>query len=38
MLRTKGETAYLAAVPEFDENDELALTTAEAAVCFKLIA
>ncbi|MBO5343138.1 MAG: hypothetical protein J6A57_01630 [Ruminococcus sp.] len=35
LLRTKGESAYLADLPPFDKTDDLAVTEAEAAIGFK---
>lgn len=35
LLRTKGESAYLAYLPPYDETDSLSITQAEAAIGFK---
>lgn len=37
LIQTKGESAYLAYVPEYDKSDKLAISEAEAAICFKFI-
>ncbi len=37
LIQTKGDSAYLAYVPEYDKTDKLALSEAETAICFKFI-